>query len=100
MLLLIYICKGFYQLYWDSFGVYSMEKSVANIYISWFAFQTIIEGDFHLVLGAVGHVDEALEEPALSDGSVHRPQNHPVITHLRNGSYGFNQGPELASHRF
>ncbi len=49
---------------------------------------------FDLVLWAVGHVDETLEEPALSNGSVHRPQNHPVIPHLDNGSYWFNQSPD------
>ena len=35
-----------------------------------------------LVLGRVGHVDEAFEPPALDDDTVDAPQDQTVIAHL------------------
>ena len=37
----------------------------------------------HLVLGAVGHVDEPLEEPALGDGAADGAQDQAVVPHLQ-----------------
>ena len=36
-----------------------------------------------LVLGAVGHVDQSLVEPALLDVAAHGAQHQPVISHLQ-----------------
>lgn len=35
-----------------------------------------------LGLWAVGHVDDALEPPALDDGAAHGAQDEPVVAHL------------------
>ena len=35
-----------------------------------------------LILGAVGHVDQPLVEPALLDVAANRAQHQPVIPHL------------------
>ena len=37
----------------------------------------------NLCLGTVGHVDELLVPPALTDSTSYTPQDQAVITHLR-----------------
>ena len=48
----------------------------------------------HLVLGAVGHVDQPLEEPPLGDGPADGAQDQAVVPHLQEEQVAGGVGAE------